>query len=229
MAKKDDIILSLGGSLIVPKTIDLKYLKSFKKTIEKYMPKFRFTIVCGGGHTARIYMDAISALGTNKNTKKDMIGIASSKINASLIMNLFHDTKSKEYLITPKKPTKDITISAGNKPGYSTDADAAMWAVAASKKLIINLTNIDHVYDRDPKIKGAKKIKRIKIKEYLKLFNNTFRPGDHVPFDQVAAKIAAKNQIKVIITKGDNLESILKNYDKIKNAKSNVKGTILEP
>lgn len=230
MTKKDDIILSLGGSLIVPKNINLKYLKSFKTTIEKYLSKFRFTIVCGGGHTARLYMDAIAALSADKDTtKKDMIGIKSSKINASIIMSLFDNIKSKEYRIRPKKPTKNITISAGNRPGCSTDADAAMWAVAASAKIVINLTNIDYVYDRDPKIKGAKKIKRIKIKEYLKIVDSTFRSGDHVPFDQIAAKIAAKNRIKVIVAKGNKLDKILKDYNRIKNTKSEVEGTILEP
>ena len=55
------IIISLGGSIIVPNEIDIAFLKSFKALIERYLKKdFRFIIVAGGGQTCRKYQDASS-------------------------------------------------------------------------------------------------------------------------------------------------------------------------
>ena len=50
------IVISLGGSVIVPKDIDTNFLKKFKQLILKF--PHRFAIYCGGGSTARKYQKA---------------------------------------------------------------------------------------------------------------------------------------------------------------------------
>ena len=51
---KNTIVISLGGSLIVPEEIDWKFVKEFKKVIEKGIASgYRFIIITGGGKTAR--------------------------------------------------------------------------------------------------------------------------------------------------------------------------------
>jgi len=56
------IILSLGGSLIVPDQVDVNFLKNFKKLVEKYVKRnFRFVIICGGGSIARKYQQAFNS------------------------------------------------------------------------------------------------------------------------------------------------------------------------
>jgi uridylate kinase len=57
--KKKVIVLSLGGSLIIPEKINVKYLKDFKKTILKNKNNYKFIIVCGGGSIARKYISAL--------------------------------------------------------------------------------------------------------------------------------------------------------------------------
>jgi len=47
------MVLSLGGSLIIPDNININYLKKFKKTILKNTKRYKFIIVCGGGNIAR--------------------------------------------------------------------------------------------------------------------------------------------------------------------------------
>ena len=55
------IIMSLGGSVIVPNRIDVNFLINFKKIIYRYIKKnYRFVIYCGGGRTARNYQKAAS-------------------------------------------------------------------------------------------------------------------------------------------------------------------------
>ena len=63
--KKAPVIISLGGSLIVPKTgIDAAFLKRFRSFIAKRVAKGeRFVLICGGGSTARAYQKAARAVG----------------------------------------------------------------------------------------------------------------------------------------------------------------------
>ncbi len=50
------IIISLGGSLIVPDNIDTKFLKEFKELILEHVKKGKkFFIICGGGRICRKY------------------------------------------------------------------------------------------------------------------------------------------------------------------------------
>mgnify|MGYP001595985807 FL=1 len=57
------IVVSLGGSLIVPHDIDINFLKNFKSTIEKYTKKgYKFAIYCGGGKLARNLQQAAAKL-----------------------------------------------------------------------------------------------------------------------------------------------------------------------
>ena len=48
------IVISLGGSIVVPEEIDIKFLTEFKNMIERLIKKgYRFIIICGGGSIAR--------------------------------------------------------------------------------------------------------------------------------------------------------------------------------
>ena len=50
------IIISLGGSIVVPDKIDYNFLKKFRALILKHVKKGkRFVLICGGGATARLY------------------------------------------------------------------------------------------------------------------------------------------------------------------------------
>ena len=55
----ETIVISLGGSAIIPDKVDYKYLEEFKKVINKHKRKYKFIIVTGGGKTARTYIEAI--------------------------------------------------------------------------------------------------------------------------------------------------------------------------
>ena len=60
------------------------------------------------------------------------------------------------------KTNKDIIVGAGWKPGWSTDYDAVLIAKNHNVKTIINLTNIDYVYDKNPsEFPDAKPLKEL--------------------------------------------------------------------
>src|SRR3989339_650359 len=89
------IVLSLGGSLIIPPSgIDVNFLKRFKQVILKNCSKYKFIIVCGGGSTARIYASALKSVGVNV-LLQNFIGISSTRMNARF-MSYFFSLDPKE-------------------------------------------------------------------------------------------------------------------------------------
>jgi len=52
---KKVIVLSLGGSLIIPEKSNFKFLDKFVKTLRKNYKTHKFVVVCGGGSIAKKY------------------------------------------------------------------------------------------------------------------------------------------------------------------------------
>lgn len=208
---KENIIISLGGSIVVPQDIDTSFLKVFKQTIKKHLNKNRFFIFVGGGKTARNYQKALMEFGAD-NKERDVIGIDASRLNAKIVQQTFGDLAFSEIVTNPSKKVntkKDIIIGAGWKPGWSTDYCSVTLAKNMGIKTIINLSNIDYVYDKDPKkYKNAKAFKEIDWKSFRKLVGNKWSPGLSVPFDPRASKDAEILKIKVVMINGRRIERL---------------------
>lgn len=208
------IVLSLGGSLIVPNEIDIVYLKKFKVLIEEYVEQdYRFIIVTGGGSVCRTYQKAAKEITEISNDDADWIGVNATRINAELVRSIFG---KKAYKFIVKDPTKriedfneQILIAGGWKPGFSSDMDAVLLAKKFDAKKVINLTNIDHVYDSDPKTNpDAKKLENISWSRFRDLVGDSWDPGLNKPFDPIASKEAEFLGLTVIIAKGNNIENL---------------------
>jgi len=221
------IVLSLGGSVIIPDKIDVIFLKNFKKIVEKFIKKnYKFVIFCGGGKLARYYQKAASQITKINNEDLDRIGIKVTWINAFLVKTMFKNNAENFIVTDPTKKInfkKKILIAAGWKPGWSTDYDAVLLAKNLKAKTVINMSNIDYVYDKDPrKNKNAKKIKNICWKHFRKIIGIKWKAGLNAPFDPVAAKEAEKAKLKIFII-GKNM----KNFENLLNNKK-FNGTTIE-
>jgi uridylate kinase len=153
---KDITIISLGGSLIIPDNIDSEFLQRFKRLILGFIDDGKkFALICGGGKTARKYMTAAKEMNQDLTTEDlDWVGISCTKLNANLVKSLFKDYTNTEIIVNPTSKInfeKDVLIAAGWKPGCSTDYDAFLLAKNIGAKTIINLSNIDYAYDKDPR------------------------------------------------------------------------------
>lgn len=224
---KQLFVISLGGSLIVPDDIDWGYLKKFRKTILKQIKKGReFILICGGGQTARKYQSAASQIVRLTRDDLDWLGIHSTRLNAHLLRTIFRKFANPRIIFDPRekvKLAKPILVAAGWLPGWSTDYDAVILAKTYGAVELINLTDVDYIYDKNPKIyKNARPIKEMSWVDYGKLFGWKWKPGLKIPFDPIAARAAKKNRLKVIIANGKNL----KNLEAILDGKSFV-GTVI--
>jgi uridylate kinase len=220
-------VLSLGGSLIVPDKIDADFLKKFRSLILKQIKKGnRFIIITGGGKICRNYQQTLKSIAQPTSFDLDWLGIYSTRFNAQLVRLMFKNYAHPKIIENTNKKIKfreKILLAGGWIPGRSTDDDAVRLAKAYQANTIINLSNIDSVYDRDPKkFKNAEKIKQISWNDFMKIVGDKWKPGANLPFDPTAAKLARKFKLKVIITNGKNL----KNLQKILNGQR-FQGTVI--
>ena len=209
--ERERVIVSVGGSLIVPDRIDTGFLTRFKAIIlDKVQRGFTFTIITGGGKTARHYQDAANTVTPLSPQDLDWIGIHSTRLNGQLLRNIFVGYAHTQVI---KNPTIDIDadepiiIAAGWQPGFSTDRDAVLIAKNLGARRLANLSNIDYVYDKDPKrYPDAKKIEKISWAEFRKIIPDHWDPGLSSPFDPVAAQEAEALGLEVAVINGTKLE-----------------------
>jgi uridylate kinase len=196
---EETIVISLGGSLIVPDNIDVDFLKDFKKLILSHIEKGKkFVIITGGGKICRRYQDVAKKISNPIDTELDMLGIKALNLNAELVRILFRECKNVE-------------IFGAEKPGNSTDFVAVSLAKKNNAKIVINLSNTDYVYDSDPKINlNAKKIEKISWIDYRKLIPKEWNPGLNSPFDPIASEMAEKEGMEVIIMNGKPIDNLAK-------------------
>lgn len=214
--EKEPIIISVGGSIIIPSTgFDISFLKKFRTLILKHVKAGRrFILVIGGGTTCRNYQEAVKKISKNiTDNDLDWIGIHTTRFNAEFVKFLFKGFVHDEVIINPTKKItlkKPIIIGAGYEPGHSSDMDAVLIARQTGAKRVINLSNIDYVYTKDPrKFKSAKKIKQISWNDFRKeIVGNNWIPGKNAPFDPIASKLAQKIGLEVAILRGTNLKEV---------------------
>jgi len=222
------IVFSLGGSLVVPKEgIDVDFLRAFRTFVYREIKKGRrFVIVVGGGRTARQYQDAANTLVALADEDVDWLGIHSTRLNGHLLRSIFRDVALHRVVKDPTKHVnwnKSVLIAAGWKPGWSTDYVAVRLAKRYGSRLVINLSNITGVCDKDPKThKNAVCLSRITWKEFRRMVGNAWHPGANHPFDPIASRFADRHKMTVIVTGKE-----MKNLDRLISGKL-FEGTTIE-
>ncbi|MBI4135371.1 UMP kinase [Candidatus Uhrbacteria bacterium] len=221
-------VISLGGSLVCPEAgkVDTDFLKKFRALILKYARRGnKFAIIVGGGKLARVWQEALKRLEIKQISELDWVGIRATQINAELVRAMFGSAAYKEVVLNPARKVGKfkILVGAGYVPGHSTDYDSVVRAETIGAKMLVNLSNVPYVYNKDPRqFKNAKKILRLSWMEYKKMFGTKWIPGANVPFDQKAAAVAARKKLSVVFMDGKNL----KNFERFLRRKK-FDGTII--
>ena len=187
------IIISLGGSLIFPDDIDTDFLNQFKSLILAQVAEGKkFIIITGGGKICRRYNDALGRITTPTATDLDWLGIATTRLNSELVRLSFGDLAYEKIIMDPDdipNTDKSILLGGGWRPGNSSDMAAVHAAISIGAKKIINLSNIDYVYDKDPrKYPDAVRIEKISWADFRTLLPSEWDPGLSSPFDPIARR-----------------------------------------
>lgn len=209
----ETIVISVGGALIYPDKIDIDFLKKFKEIIIKYVRHGkRFILITGGGKISRNYQAAVKEIGELDSDDLDWLGIHGTRINAHLLRTIFKEFAHQRIIKDPTQKIdfkENILVAAGWRPGSSTDYVAVLLAKNLGCRRIINLTNVDYVYNKDPaKFKDAKPFKEMKWSNFRSMFGDKWDPGLNTPFDPIASKEAEKLGLTVYILNGEKLEHL---------------------
>jgi len=219
MTSQEIIVISVGGSLIVPSkgdgTPDGKFLKRLREFVTTAVAGGKkLVLIAGGGRTTRTYQAALDELVETNDDDRDWIGIHATRLNGQLLKIALKEF-TDEYLVTNPnelpQSDKPVIVGSGYKPGSSTDLRAVQIAKNLGATKVINLSNIDYAYTADPnEDPNAQKIEEMTWDEFLTLIPDTWSPGLNAPFDPIASREAKESGIEVAIINGNKLEEIEK-------------------
>ena len=141
------VVLSLGGSLIIPNEIDIVFLRKFREVIRKNTNKCKFVIVCGGGSIARKYISALREDGKSEYLQ-NLAGISVTRLNARFMSYFFsqdpeegiaHDMKNVSNLL--RKHDVIFCGALRYAPNQTSDATACRLAAFLETAFAISLVN----------------------------------------------------------------------------------------
>lgn len=214
------IVLKVGGSVLYDANLEVNFdlLKKLKTWYYESKNEYsKIIIVTGGGNLSRDLQKKIAgAIGGEEYLHN--IAMSVTQTNAAMIQGYIEDPISYipkrlgdayEYLSDEGKKT---LISGGMKVGWSTDMDAAIYADMVDIDSVLKISNIDYVYDSDPKVNPqAKYFKNLKWEEYLKLFNimdsENYKANENSPIDVMCAQFCANKGISFFICGGNSIKT----------------------
>jgi len=208
------IVLSIGGSVLVPDEKDVSYIVKLAELLTKLSEKYKLFIVTGGGRIARYYIETGRELGVPEQQLDDL-GIIATRMNARLLGSTLRE---KANHIPPEtvegtaslESKFQIVIMGGTTPGWTTDFVAASLAKEVKADRLVNATSVDGVYSSDPrKNKKAKRYEKVTYEELIRLSGETHtKAGPTTVFDPAASKLMAAAKIPLFIVNGRDLKAL---------------------
>ncbi len=209
--QNETVTVSVGGSMVNPNKPDIGFVKAVAGIINA--SKCRCAITVGGGSYARTYVSALKGLGAN-DFQADKVAILETRQNAMLLQaalkDVYPNVPENIELASAAINKYKCVVMGGLYPGFTTDSTAVLLAEAIGSRRIVNITNVDGVYDRDPSQPSAKKFKNMKIADFVSLAmkSDQRKAGTHFVFDSVAAKLAMRSSIRIDVISGKSLNDV---------------------
>ncbi len=208
------IVFSLGGSILAPDEIDPSFLEEVAEFLRELTQRHKVYVVVGGGKIARKYQQAARKLDASDELL-DWLGIYATRLNALLLSSAIGKRANRQIPQTvaeaiAQAKSKEIVVMGGTDPKHSTDAVAAQLAETVGADLLINASNIDGVYNKDPKkFSDATLIEEMSADELLTLVEGIPQsPGNYALMDKMAVESIIRSKVKTIILHGHDLENL---------------------
>jgi uridylate kinase len=212
------IVLSIGGSVFRTGEDDVTYLKRLAGLLERIGRSTPLAVTVGGGRTAREYIGIGRELGLTE-VELDEIGIDVTRLHARLLAGILGPPTPGHPPTTLAEAVQELrhgspVILGGTEPGHTTDGVAALLAVQLRAARLVNATNVDALYDRDPNVdpKAARPIRRISWPRFREMVhaNASTTAGQHFIFDRLGAEQLARVRIPTSIVYGRDLPNLEK-------------------
>lgn len=202
------VIIKLSGSVFSENATKAS-LQKYAAMLKSLSKKVQLVVVAGGGNIARHYINLARSFGVDEATL-DELGIEVSRLNAQLLVYALgksaypHIPKNLQEVVVAVGTGK-IVVTGGLHPGQSTNATSAQIAEKINARMFINATDVNGIYDADPKIhKNAKLLKKIKLRALRNiLVHESTMAGAYDLMDIVALKVIERSRIPTRVIKAD--------------------------
>ena len=201
------LVIKIGGSLSVGDSgPDYRYFSRLLPALKAIKKRHQLIVVIGGGRLARKYISIVKKFRISEKNC-EWVAIYIVNINRKFLSAVLGMNEIKSLgEIGPK--TRGVL--GGIAPGRSTDANAAYAASAIRADMLIKLTDVDGVYEKDPKThKNAKKLYKISFSDLGKI-SKEGSAGNYGIMDSTAIGIITKSRIKTVIISGARTKDLLK-------------------
>ncbi|MFZ0514781.1 MAG: UMP kinase [Candidatus Nitrosopolaris sp.] len=200
--KKRRIVIKLSGSIFsITDANAMESIRRYGKMLLDISTKFQPVVVTGGGEIARHYINVARSLGSDE-ANLDIMGIEVSRLNAKLLIvtlgdQVFSQVPKNLEEVAIAAASGKIVIAGGLHPGQSTNATSALIAETVKASKFLNATDVDGIYDSDPKKnRDAKLFKKITIKECMEILGSeSSMAGKYELIDIVALKVIERSKI----------------------------------
>lgn len=225
----EKVVISLGGSIIIPGNRDGEFLHRFASMLRPMTEDREVFVVCGGGRIARYYISTGRELGAGEDDLDEM-GIEVTRLNARLLQlalgDKAHDGVPHTVEETAAQGRKGrVAIMGGTTPGHTTDGVSAALAEKVGASRIVNATSVDGVYSSDPrKFADSVKYERLTFDELDTMMSKgRHGAGNSHVFDPLGAEIVKRCRIPILVVDGRDI-------DEMRNAilGRKIRGTIID-
>jgi uridylate kinase len=216
---KKTLVLKVGGSIIYDQLLNINFDLFKRLKIWYYENREKYSkmvfVTGGGGLSTSVQSRIADNIGGEENLHS--IAMSLTQTNATILASFFEN----ENIFIPKKlgdayeflmlSNGHTMVSGGLKVGWSTDMVSAVFADILELDRVYKISNIDYVYDKDPKeYFDAKPIKDMTWEEYFKLFDivsgEQHAPNQKTPLDVGSVQFCARKNLSFLITGGSTLE-----------------------
>lgn len=223
--KYKKILLKLSGEALAGDKgfgIDVKVLAKTAKEIKEVVTLgAQIGIVVGGGNIFRgvaasargmdrIQADYLGMLATLFNAVAIKESLKNEKIQAQVLSALPVQGLTEAYIpqsakVLLEKGTVLLLAAGTGNPFFTTDTAAALRASELGAEVILKATQVDGVYDQDPKLNPEAKI-------YSEISYSQFLQSHLQVMDSTAVSLARENDIPIVVFNGlikGNLKKII--------------------
>ena len=209
------VVVSIGGSILLRDEHDVDYLGKLAELLRSAGRSGPVAVTTGGGRTARQYIRLGRELGLTE-VELDELGIEVTRLHARLLAGRIGPPCPARPPVTVAEAVHELrraspVILGGTEPGHTTDGVAALLAVRLRAARLVNATDVDGVYDRDPRrYPEARRIARMRWPEFRALVaaGTSAEAGQNFLFDRLGAEILARAGIPLAIVSGRDLPNL---------------------
>lgn len=213
------ILLKLSGEALAGEKgfgLDNEILSEVGKTVKEILDiKVEVAIVCGGGNfwrgrtsegMDRVTADHMGMLATSINSLALSDALEQkgcvTRVLSAIEMRQFAEPYIRKRAVRHLEKGRVVIFACGTgNPYFSTDTAAALRCAEIEADILLKATNVDGVYDKDPK-------KHSDAIRYTEMNHNDILSMNLGIMDATAATLCRDNNLKIGVFSMKNLENI---------------------